>query len=44
MIAKGVHSLDFELEPSKGEATLGTFLYTGNNEVVGVSFTEVELL
>jgi hypothetical protein len=28
MIAKGVHSVDFEFELSKGETTLDTFLYT----------------
>jgi deoxyadenosine/deoxycytidine kinase len=28
MIAKGVHSVDFEFELSKGETTLDAFLYT----------------
>ena len=43
-IAKGAHSVDFELELPKGETTLETFLYTEKNEVGGAYFTEVERL
>ena len=43
-IAKGAHSVDFELDLPKGETTLETFLYTEKNEVGGAYFTEVKLL
>jgi len=43
-IAKGAHSVDFELELPKGKTTLETFLYNEKNEVGGAYFTEVERL
>jgi hypothetical protein len=43
-IARGAHSVDFELDLPKGETTLETFLYTEKNEVGGAYFTEVKLL
>jgi hypothetical protein len=43
-IARGAHSVDFELDLPKGETTLETFLYTEKNEVGGAYFTAVERL